>query len=153
MSNYNDEEIIDPQEQIGDFLREKTVARTRTQSRVPYADLYDVYVRWTRARGEFPESKHIFGKILRETFDMPMKSFSRRVDGKVTSIYCILGLACDEVPDASNKRLSVKDREIARLKVENLEMREAICTFAGVSDFDAAITKLTASNTPSTIQE
>lgn len=148
MTNYDDEEIIVSTEQIEEFLREKTVARTRTQSRVPYAALYDVYSRWAKARGEFPESKRIFGKILRNDFDFHMKSFSHRENGKITSTYCILGIACDEIPDPSNKHLSVKDREIARLQMENLEMRQAICTFAGVEDFDAAIAKLTANNAP-----
>lgn len=113
--------IEDERKQVAEFIDQVTVPNPKT-GRVPYAKLYKGYQEWAKAQGQFVVGKHAFGRGLRED-GLELKSASVRIKGKVTSVYCVMGIdLTDELPEPPEIR-------IARLEMENLELREALAHF------------------------
>lgn len=144
-----DDEIED---QIRRFLDEKT--DPAPEGRTVYADLMKAYKQWAGEKETIPVGKRKFGEALRKD-GLSMKTVSLREGEpgrgpkKVRSFYCVMGVLlrdqewsnAEETKRAKHARLKKEkellDIEIARLRIENLELREALLRF--LPDLDPAL--------------
>lgn len=111
--------VEDEMKQVAQFIDQATTPSPKT-GRVPYAKLYRAYREWAKSQGHNAVGKHSFGRALRED-GLVLKSASVRLKGKVTSVYCVMGI--DIVREAVSEPPAIT---IARLRVENIELHEAI---------------------------
>ena len=123
-----DAEIIlddEVEDQIKTFLDEATIPNP--EGRTVYSELWDEYREWAKENGTLAVGKRKFGDALRAD-GLTMKTVSLRVGERgrkaVRSFYCVMGITRKGASD-----YEPPETRIARLEMENLELREAIAQF------------------------